>query len=305
MPAKGSARGRSAEQMQQLSANRVKLQANAMDGTSQIEVTNLQDMLAVCELKLKAVEDRCEVLESDLQAEREKSAALNKALDLEKERSKILYQNLRVERRARQRGNTRKTVLERQISMLKSASMSSEVRKMKDSASKAIDALVNVEKENSNLRSELSKTLERCTAEAAQNRQKLHHVGKQAREFRSLAAKLQKRCDRAAAIQEKVVKRAREKASKKSTVHRLLHKGVYTEDTRNLIRLLVQAGCSRSYVGEVIHAILRTAGISTHGDISRRTVSRVVLEGYYAAQVQLGYEMNSAKSKLNIFPSLI
>jgi len=42
--------------------------------------------------------------------------------------------------------------------------------------------------------------------------------------------------------------------------------------------------------------VLKVAGISVKGDISRRTVSRVIHEGYIAAQIQLGYEMENAKS---------
>jgi len=57
-----------------------------------------------------------------------------------------------------------------------------------------------------------------------------------------------------------------------------MKKGVYSEQTRNLIRLLVQAGCSREYVGDVIHAIFRAAGISVIGHVSRRTVFRIVVE---------------------------
>ena len=65
-----------------------------------------------------------------------------------------------------------------------------------------------------------------------------------------------------------------------------------------MIRLLVQAGCSREYVGQVIHAIFKTAGISVVGNVSRRTVSRIIREGYYAAQVQLGYEMQNTQGKV-------
>ena len=59
----------------------------------------------------------------------------------------------------------------------------------------------------------------------------------------------------------------------------------------------MQAGCSRPYVDLVIHEVFKTAGISVHGHVSRRTVSRVVLEGYFAAQMQLGHEMQQAKSE--------
>ena len=92
------------------------------------------------------------------------------------------------------------------------------------------------------------------------------------------------------------MERARAKAIREKTIHSLKEKGVFTEDTRTLIHLLVKAGCSRKHIGHVIHAVLQSAGISAIGKISRRTVSRVVIEGYYAAQIQLGYEMQHAES---------
>jgi hypothetical protein len=106
---------------------------------------------------------------------------------------------------------------------------------------------------------------------------------------------LQKQCAQAIAVREREVEKARQRIVKEKSVHTLLKKGVYTEETQNLIRLLVQAGCSQEYIGKVIHAIFRTAGISVVGDVSRHTVSRIVSEGYYAAQVQLGYEMQNTE----------
>jgi hypothetical protein len=111
-----------------------------------------------------------------------------------------------------------------------------------------------------------------------------------------ISAKLKKCHKWSVAVREWSVKWAKEQAGKEYSVHKLLHKGVYTEKTRNLIWLLVQAGCSRESVGQIIQAVFDSAGISVKGNISRRTVSRVVLEGYYAAQVQLGYEMKNAES---------
>jgi hypothetical protein len=60
---------------------------------------------------------------------------------------------------------------------------------------------------------------------------------------------------------------------------------------------LVKAGCSQEHVGQVITAVFKTAGISVKGDVSRRTISRVIMEGYFAAQIQLGYEMKHAESE--------
>ena len=89
---------------------------------------------------------------------------------------------------------------------------------------------------------------------------------------------------------------AREKAIQEHSVHRLMSKGVFTEETWNIVRLLVRAGCSRNYVNQVIHEVLKSAGIQTIGKISRPSVSRIIQEGFYAAQIQLGYELQNAES---------
>ncbi|KAF8228624.1 hypothetical protein L208DRAFT_1290548, partial [Tricholoma matsutake] len=81
----------------------------------------------------------------------------------------------------------------------------------------------------------------------------------------------------------------------KST-HSLLHKGIYTQETQNLIHLLVKAGCSKEYVSTVIMVILKSAGITTKGFISHRTVSHILMEGYVASQIQLGFEMADAEA---------
>jgi hypothetical protein len=45
----------------------------------------------------------------------------------------------------------------------------------------------------------------------------------------------------------------------------------------------------------VIHAIFKTTGTSVKGEVNRHTVSQIVIEGYCAAQMQLGYEMQNTK----------
>jgi hypothetical protein len=79
------------------------------------------------------------------------------------------------------------------------------------------------------------------------------------------ASQLQKRCDCATAVKQRAIQRAKSQTWSESRSHKLIHKGVYTEDTRNLIRLLVKAGCSREHVSKVIHAIFKVAGISIKG----------------------------------------
>jgi hypothetical protein len=271
----------------------------------------LEELLVASEEKAQMAEAEAATLRSALECERQRSRVLEGALDqeignctnlllalsAERERSAKWYQALRVERRARQRGQARKLVLEDYIRLLQASDtvQSDELKSIKTNASKAIDALLKVEKENSSLRNELSGALERCGEEIKSAKAKVKAVGQELRRSRVLAARLQKQCARAVAVREREVEKARQRILKEKSVHTLLKKGVYTEETRNLIRLLVQAGCSQEYIGKVIHAIFRTAGISVIGDVSRRTVSRIVSEGYYAAQVQLGYEMQNTE----------
>jgi len=54
----------------------------------------------------------------------------------------------------------------------------------------------------------------------------------------------------------------------------------------------------------IIKAVLETAGITAVGHISSQMVDQIIQEGYYAACVQLGYEINQADSEI-YFPNLL
>ena len=46
----------------------------------------------------------------------------------------------------------------------------------------------------------------------------------------------------------------------------------------------------------MISSVLQSAGITPVGTISSPTVAHIVCEGYFAAQIQLGYKMANIKS---------
>ena len=96
------------------------------------------------------------------------------------------------------------------------------------------------------------------------------------------------------------IQKSREVALKEKSIYRLIHKGTYIEETQYMVWLLVQSGCSQDSVNKMIYAVLRMAGVSVIGKISRRSVSRFIREGFYAAQVQLGYEMDKATNVWHI-----
>ena len=142
--------------------------------------------------------------------------------------------------------------------------------------------------------------MDQSQIELAKAKGKLALAQKNLKQSQSQAAYFSKCCENATTLRQKAVIQAREKAQQQAvrekSTHSLLHKGVYTQETQNLIHLLVKAGCSKEYVSTVITAILQSAGITTKGSISRRTVSRILMEGYVASQIQLGFEMAEAET---------
>ena len=127
---------------------------------------------------------------------------------------------------------------------------------------------------------------------------------KEIRRSKLKVQRLNKKCNLAAVHREQAVARTKEQVLKQKSIHKLLKKGVYTEDTRNLIRFLVNAGCSKEYVGQVIAAVLKSAGITAIGTLSRRTVSRVLVEGWVASQIQTGFELLESEGKLGSIQNL-
>ena len=75
-------------------------------------------------------------------------------------------------------------------------------------------------------------------------------------------------------------------------VRKLLYKGVYTTQAREIARLLVKSGCAEWKIGKVIKSVGRIFGVEVEGNMSQCTVQRVILEGGIAADVQLSFEMS-------------
>jgi hypothetical protein len=214
-------------------------------------------------------------LSKELENERQRYKKLHRELVWEKRRYQELYKELRVEHRARQRSKAKQQTLLEQIDLLHSAAVESSKNKkeLMANASSAIQSLLGLEKQNLKLKSELFSCLERSKKEFQSWHEEQSVMRKSLRKANLQVHRLKKKCNTAAVHREYAVTRAKEQLLKQKSTHKLLKKGVYTEDTRNLIHFLVNAGCSKDYVGQVIAAVLKTAGITAIGALSRRTVS--------------------------------
>ncbi|SJL16076.1 uncharacterized protein ARMOST_19592 [Armillaria ostoyae] len=114
-------------------------------------------------------------------------------------------------------------------------------------------------------------------------------LGKYRRENQALKAK----CFQAPMIRKRAMEKVEKALARKD---KLCAKGTYGPEARALARILVRSGCSQAKVGAMIREAGKIFGIQYVAEMSRRTVSRAILEGLVAAKMQLGYEMSATRS---------
>lgn len=275
--------------------------ANAL-AISQENLANSKTQVASLELALEELQATSARLLKDLDAANSKIDDLNLALQAEREHSKDTYQSLRTERRARQRSDKRKQVLAGTIAELKETTdiQLQKQKRLEKSTAMTESEIKRIEVFNSQLRTELLSSVQLFANELAHSKELLHSSQAALKRSKSEVYNLKRKCSRAAKKRENAVQQAQAIDAKEKTTFYLLKKGVYSQEVRNLVRTLTHAGCSQEHIMDIIKAVLETAGITAVGNISPRTVGRIIREGYYAACIQLGYEINEAESKIYI-----
>ena len=235
------------------------------------------------------------ILQIELERSKDLINELKEEMLLWKAKHKEVYHSLRMQCQAVKCGLSKQGLLEVQIDVLKKADakLSTQLLHESQDLKRAIDSLLKV---NEHLQSELSQSIGNWTSRLEFLKTKLHISDTKLKVAQKDISWLHKVCHRATGVKEYAMERTKAKVLQQKSVHHLMKKGVFTEETRNLVCLLARAGCSGNYINEVIVAVLQSADISTIGQISRPSVTRIIREGFYAAQIQLGYEMTKAKS---------
>ena len=163
-----------------------------------------------------------------------------------------------------------------QILFLKKADAISSAQLSKGLRNSA-DTVTKLLKMNEDLRTELSQSIKTWSSqtealtEAAKS--KLLSSDTRLKNAQKEISKLRKGFHRAIQVKEHAIETAKAKVIQQKSVHHLSHKGIFTQETRNLVRLLSQSGCSASRINEIISAVLNTVGITMVGSISRRSVA--------------------------------
>lgn len=260
--------------------------------------TNFNESKAYTEQLERKLSDKvaeCEKLRSNLENSQQKLQQLTTELDSLQKKYNERYQELRLERQTAKRRQTRIEQLEERMKILKEAEVQAN-KKFSKYAQDAKASLDYLKATNSGLEDELAISLERWDTELSVTTLKLGESKARQKELQKEVTQLRKQTRRGADIRERAVAAAKAKIEKEKSIFHLMKKGVFTNETRNLVQILVRAGCSRNYINEVIVAVLKSAGVDVVGGISRTSVSRILREGYIAAQIQLGYEMQQTEA---------
>ena len=245
------------------------------------------------QLSQKSLE--CESLHSELETFRQKCTQLTDEVFHWRSKQEATYHSLRMERQTAKCGSAKIDHLEQQKEILVNAEKKVSAC-LSERSKNSEQALLLLEKANNGLQMELSHSMACWTSQLDKAQSKLEIANFKHAALQKEASHLRKSVARASGVKDRAVAAAKAKVKEEMSTHHLMNKGIYTEETRNVVRLLVKAGCSRKFVGEVLSVTLQSAGITTVGTISPTTVARIVREGYFAAQIQLGYEMANTKS---------
>ncbi len=238
-------------------------------------------------------------LQNDFNASQDLINTLRAEIVSLKSKNSDTYHQLRMERQRCKRAISKHGSMASQILLLKKADAISSAqlsKGLRDSAA----TITKLSRINEALRTELSQSVttwsSRTEALTEAVKSKLSSSDTRLKNAQKEISKLRKGFYRVTQAKERAVETAKAKVIRQKSVHHLSHKGIFTQETRNLVRLLSQSGCSANRINEIISAVFNTVGITMVGSISRRSVARIIREGYFAAQIQLGHEMKTAES---------
>lgn len=245
----------------------------SLDLWNQLQAANSR--IAQLEIELSREQSQSSHLQSELAKSSQKCADFKKAAVYWRGRHNQTYNELRVQRQATARGSTQVDKLKEQIAILQTAEK--DVVSHLSSQSKQFEKdISSLKKENSKLSQELSHTLLHWTSQLNNSQAKLQASRSSLTEMRKRVSCLHKAVTGATGVKEWAISAAQAKVTKERTQHKMLSKGVFTPETRNLVHLLVKAGCSRNHISEVITAVLQSGGITTVGSITRSSIARII-----------------------------
>jgi chromosome segregation ATPase len=195
------------------------------------------------ESDLLAVQLKCKSLDAELEKSKLDKSKLTADILHWKAKHKAVYHELRMTRQTSKRGLTKQGILESQIQILKDAAVNSRAQLAKHTkeSQKAIASLMKV---NENLHSELSESLATWKNQLDYVKSKLQKTSSTLKGTQKEITRLSKVCMRASGIKQHAVAATKNKVAQQMATHHLMWKGVFTEETRNVVHLLTKAGCS-------------------------------------------------------------
>ena len=247
--------------------------------TSETATDDLLDRLQAANLHIEELEQQLAQKDAELcrlQSELEKSnQRLQKNKEdsvLWKEKHEKTYHELHMQHQTTKCGQEKLAQLQEQLDILKTAEIEASKQFLRGSQ-ESYQAIISLRQENETLHNELSASVAKWTSQLEKNQAKLAMSDSDLKALREKTSKIHKAVVHSKEQKKRAIVSVTKKISEKQSVHHLMHKGVFTEETRNVVHLLVKAGCSQNYIGQVISSILKSAGITTIGTISHPSIS--------------------------------
>ena len=165
-----------------------------------------------------------------------------------------------------------KAILDEEIAKLK-ASQVEEIKDLEKKSAISSERLSSIVTANKHLQNELSTAISQFTSELDLVHQKLKFTRSELSGAKAENYSHKHKAMHASQSRAKIIQKTRDKVTKERTTFYLLQKGVFSQETRNLVHVLVQANVSYKNIMHVIESVLATAGITAVGCISPWSVS--------------------------------
>ena len=160
-----------------------------------------------------------------------------------KEKHEETYHELRMQCQTTKQGQEKLTKLQDLVQILKTAEKEAS-RQLLRGSHESHKAIALLQKQNDNLHHKLSMSMAKWTLQLEESHAKLARSTSDLKALRNKASKLRKAVKHGKEQKEQAMASVKKKILDQQSVHHLMQKGVFTKETRNVVQLLVKAGCS-------------------------------------------------------------
>ena len=217
-----------------------------------MRIEELEQQLTQKDSELCRLQSEIERSNQKLQKNQEDSA-------LWKAKQGKTYHELRMQRQTTKRGQRKMAQLQEQLDIIKTAEKVASKQFLRGSR-ESYQAIIPLQQENKTLHKKLSASMAKWSSQLEKTHAKLAMSNSDLKTLCEKASKLHKAVVCSKEQKERAIVSVKKKISDQRSVHHLMHKGVFTEETCNVVCLLVRLDAHEITLAKLFQLSLNLQG---------------------------------------------